>query len=214
MKVDKRHRKAIIAMSSASTAQEMLAAASKAQLVTDDGRILLHRGISSELSGVDLSLVDFQGVSFKNIRFVNCPSSGVTFTDCTFDRCWFAAEGTGRGSLRNAKLVNCAFVDTSFGAARLDLAGIEFIHTRFRDCEFRFGKLAGARFERCYLDYVFLRSANLEGASFAGSVLKKVCFEKSNLSSVDFEGVSFQQGNFWGPLDVPGFPELAEQGLT
>jgi uncharacterized protein YjbI with pentapeptide repeats len=199
-------------MSTASTPEEMLDAASKAQLVSGNSRVLLNRGISYELRGVDLSVVDFDSVRFKNNRFVNCSASEVTFTDCTFDNCRFAAEGTGRGSLRNAKFLNCSLTDTSFGAARLDLGEIEFIHTRLRDCTFRLGKLAGARFERCYLDYVILRSADLQGASFAGSVLRKVCFEKSDLSSVDFDGVSFQQGDFWGPLDIPGFPELAAKG--
>ena len=60
-------------MSKASTAEDMLAAATKAGVVTDEGRILLHRGISSELRGVDqesdLSTVDFDGVAFQRADF-------------------------------------------------------------------------------------------------------------------------------------------------
>ena len=201
---DKKRRKALIAMAKASTAEEMLAAAAIAGLVNDKGRVTLDRPISSKLCAVDLSLVDFHRTTFENIRFINCPAAGVTFNECRFDSCFFAAEGTGLASLRGSTFLNCSLTNTNFGAARLDLREVKFVHTNLRDCTFRFGKLAGGRFERCYLDYVMLRAADLENASFSGSTLKKVCFELSDLSTVNFEGVTFLQADFWGPLDLPG----------
>ena len=192
-------------MSTASTADKMRAAAEVAGLLSEDGRVHLQRPIRNVLRNVDLSIVDFYGATFSGTRFINCPAPGATFTDCKFDACFFAAEGTGLASLRGAKFINCSLTGTDFGAARLDLREIEFEHTLLRNCTFRFGRLAQARFHSCYLDYVMLRAADLDGVSFAGSILKKVCFERTDLSAVSFENVTFQQADFWGRLNIPDF---------
>jgi hypothetical protein len=92
----------------------------------------------------------------------------------------------------------CAFENTYFGNAPLNLAGVAFERCTFREVTFMYGQLRGALFAGGELRNSYFRSADLRDAIFRQVLLRKVSFEKANLTGCRFEDVTLQKMDMWG----------------
>ncbi len=92
----------------------------------------------------------------------------------------------------------CAFENTYFGNATLNLAGVTFERCTFREVTFMYGQLLGAVFAGGELRNSYFRSADLRDATFRQVLLRKVSFEKADLTGCRFVDVTFQKMDMWG----------------
>jgi hypothetical protein len=106
--------------------------------------------------------------------------------------------------LRGVTFRRCAFENTYFGNATLNLAGVAFERCTFREVTFMYGQLRGAVFVGGELRNSYFRSADLRDATFRQILLRKVSFEKANLTGCRFEGVTLQKMDTWGWHGYPG----------
>jgi len=100
--------------------------------------------------------------------------------------------------LAGVRFRECAFENSYFGNAKLNLAGVAFERCTFREVTFMYGRLRGAVFAGGELRNSYFRSADLRDATFRQVLLRKVSFEKADLTGCRFVDVTFQKMDMWG----------------
>ena len=150
-----------------------------------------------------MNLADLSGrrVSQLRLEAVTCNPPLVEASSWTDVR---IQSRTREQELRQVTFRDCAFEDTYFGNATLDLAGVTFERCTFLEVTFMYGQLRGAVFAGGELRNTYFRSADLRDATFRQTLLRKVSFEKANLTGCRFESVTMQKMDMWGWHGYPG----------
>jgi fluoroquinolone resistance protein len=141
--------------------------------------------------GDDLSGRDWSRVAFADVDMTETSStSGTRFTECTFRGVRFNVS-THAG----AAFDNCSFTDCNFFGATL--TDCKLLGSRFNRCSFErltvkggdwsFVGLAGAKLGTASFEDVRMREADLTGARWDGSVLRRVDLSGAWLAQANFD---------------------------